>query len=90
MSNGFSVCLMNKMLLPVCYFLILLAIFSYLTLIVSGVLDNGTTNSYFAKRSEIPEDDVVNSWLPLFFPVEAEDINYIINVEAHFFMCLLI
>lgn len=85
MSNEFSVCLINKMLLPVCYFLILLAIFSYLTLIVSGVLDNGTTNSYFATRSEIPEDDGVNSWLPLFFPVEAEDINYFINVEAHFF-----
>lgn len=57
----------------------------FIILFLSGVLDNGTTNSYFAKRSEIPEGDGVNSWLPLFFPLEAEDIHYIINVEAHFF-----
>lgn len=27
----------------------------------------------------------MDSWLPLFFPVEAENIHCIINVEAHFF-----
>ncbi|WP_192938013.1 hypothetical protein [Rahnella sikkimica] len=48
-------------------------------------MDNGTTNKSFGKRSEIPSDDGINSWLPLFFPAESEKVSYFINVEAGYF-----
>lgn len=85
MISIFSKFIIKKISLYICCFFISVFFCGFIILFVSGVLDNGTTNSYFAKRSEIPENDGVNSWLPLFFPVEAEDINYFINVEAHFF-----
>lgn len=85
MTSNHPTCYIKKFFLLAFNSFIFMIFFCYIALFISGVWDSGTTRSSFEKRSEIPGNDGINSWLPLFFPADSKNINYSINVEADFF-----